>query len=334
MLSTLEYLRVKPASWDAGTLRKLQNGDESRSEVNEDGVPNYLTGIVSSSLLWIEDEQAREEVWEAASARLAERSGRTGTNASETSNLRPGTLQLTPTAQPTITRTFEIPSLSPCTPPIRISLREPSLTADNLGHKTWLASYLLARRLPSLKSLPVPHNPSTNPLRILELGSGTGLLGIAAAALYPDAKARLTDLQAIVPNLKVNIDANRALFRGNNVPEIGVLDWSLTSSERCSESYNLILASDPLYSPSHPAWLCNTIRRYLDVHLTSRVVVELPLRKAYVPEVEEFKKRMGGGDLVLLDSGEELSSEDWGDYRGHGRLEVRCWWGVWGWTSD
>ncbi len=46
--------------------------------VDEDGVPNYLTGIISSSLSWIEDEDTRDRIYESASARLAERAGRTG----------------------------------------------------------------------------------------------------------------------------------------------------------------------------------------------------------------------------------------------------------------
>jgi len=46
--------------------------------VDEDGVPNYLTGIISSSLLWIEDDDTRDRIYECASARLAERAGRTG----------------------------------------------------------------------------------------------------------------------------------------------------------------------------------------------------------------------------------------------------------------
>ncbi len=49
-----------------------------RVRVDEDGVPKYLTGIISSSLLWIEDEDDRERVYKAASARLAQRAGRTG----------------------------------------------------------------------------------------------------------------------------------------------------------------------------------------------------------------------------------------------------------------
>ena len=201
-----------------------------------------------------------------------------------------------------------------------------------MGHKTWLASYLLARRLAKLRHLlpPFPNQASTSPSRILELGSGTGLLGIAAAALYPDAVVHLTDLGAIVPNLKANVKANEAVFLKNNHPSVGVLDWSDSPCQTPHQRYNVILASDPLYSPSHPAWLVNTILLFLDGDPMSRVVIELPLREAYVPEVEDFKTRMADGDLALLDSGEELGTEDWEDDTGQGREKVTCWWGVWG----
>lgn len=329
-MSTLGRLKTKPTPWGGHVHTKLPNPGVDNFQIREDGIPNYLTSVISSSLQWIDDEETREEIWEAASARLAERSGRT--------------------AQPTLSRIFSIPRPSSSEDPIQVSLREPSLTADNLGHKTWLASYLLACRLPSLKSLLLPlsdaparsHKASTigchtkaDSVRVLELGSGTGLLGIAAASLFPNWQLRLTDLEAIVPNLEANVDANRMLFSRDNIPEVDELDWSLTPATpaKATESYNTILASDPLYSPSHPEWLFNTIHGYLLQHHTSRVVVELPLRNAYRPEVEEFKTRMADGGFSLLDSGEESGTEDWGDDTRHGSREVECWWGVWGWSS-
>lgn len=157
------------------------------------------------------------------------------------------------------------------------------------------------------------------------------MLGIAAGALFPDTSVHLTDLEAIVPNLESNVKANEALFREGKSPSVGVLDWSEASTPKPDCRFDLLLVSDPLYSPLHPAWLVDTIFKYLNDHATSRVVIELPLREAYVPEVEEFKKRMADGGLVLVDSGEELGTEDWGDDAGHGRDKVRCWWGVWGW---
>ena len=45
---------------------------------NGDGVPRYLTGIISSQLTWIDNEEMKERIWETVSTRLSERSGRTG----------------------------------------------------------------------------------------------------------------------------------------------------------------------------------------------------------------------------------------------------------------
>ena len=144
-----------------------------------------------------------------------------------------------------MTRTFTIPRYQSREPALQISLIEPSLTADNLGHKTWLSSYLLARRLPHLIAHSIIPSPA-HPLRILELGSGTGLLGITAAALFPTAQARLTDLPPIVDNLAQNVLANTSLFDDSNKPTVDVLDWSTTRDKARANSYDLILVSDPL----------------------------------------------------------------------------------------
>ncbi|CAF9925011.1 MAG: hypothetical protein HETSPECPRED_005720 [Heterodermia speciosa] len=304
LLQTLARLAIKPSSWTAGA--EFDRGSEDDvAPIDEHGIPQYLTSIISNELLWIEDEDDRERVWEAASARLSERSGRT--------------------AQSNLSRTFLIPRPLPSTSPIHITLLEPSLTGDNLGHKTWLSAYLLARRLPSLLPTLFPINP---PLHILELGAGTGLLGLTVAALLPQAAVHLTDLPAIIPNLVQNTHVNGHLFA--SAPSVGVLDWSESAST--NKQHDLILASDPLYSPQHPAWLVGTISRQLSTKRDAKVVMELPLRDAYLGEVHEMRHRMLGAGLRLLDSGEEVGREDWGDSHGVERGEVRCWWGVWGWA--
>ncbi|KAF2839229.1 hypothetical protein M501DRAFT_992200 [Patellaria atrata CBS 101060] len=324
LLDALALLVSQPPSWDASdsedspiVIRRSKgnrvNGSTNRRTVDPAGVTRYLTSIVGNELGWIEDDSLKETIWEQASLRLAERSGRT--------------------AMPAIERTFRIPT---GTGYISISIHEPALTADNLGLKTWASSYLLAKRL---RHFPFPQKED---VAILELGSGTGLVGMAAAALL-GASVLLTDLPEIVPNLKRNADANWEVIEADGgCTEVAVLDWtqpdiltpvSATMSSHPSD-FPIILAADPLYSPEHPRLLVTTISKWLSADPDARVVVELPLREAYSPEIKDFRQRMRDAGLKVLDEGEETGYDDWGwDPSGSERQdEVTCWWSVFGWA--
>ena len=75
LLKTLDSLATKPSTFDGGFNE--ENGSQGRLAA-VDGIPRYLTAIVSNGLDWIEDESIKEKIWETASERLSERSGRTG----------------------------------------------------------------------------------------------------------------------------------------------------------------------------------------------------------------------------------------------------------------
>ena len=168
--------------------------------------------------------------------------------------------------------------------------------------------------------------------RLLELGAGTGLVGIAGAAVFP-ADVDLTDLPDICENLAYNALRNQELItsHGGSLRTLP-LDWSdLPSSTFVQgKQYDLILAADPMYSPEHPIMLANTIALYLIPKSSSRVVVELPLREAYQPEINQFRDIMNHKGLTLVAEGEEVGYDDWGN----GAQEVRCWWGVWSWADS
>lgn len=236
-----------------------------------------------------------------------------------------------------MSRTFVIPATAD-TETVTIILHEPSLTADNLGHKTWLASFLLAKRLPTLRPyLPFLNkkDDQTSRPRAIELGAGTGLVGLAVAALF-NVDIRLTDLPAIVPNLRSNVDAysSNATLQVRGHISVGELDWSeLPCSEAEPETqYDLVVAADPLYSPQHPAWLVATIDFVIKKKdRAARVVIELPLREAYMPEVEDFKRRMKALGFLIEAEGLESGFDDWESAQ-NGRTEVECWWAVWRWA--
>jgi predicted nicotinamide N-methyase len=63
-------------------------------------------------------------------------------------------------------------------------------------------------------------------LKVLELGSGTGLVGLAAAAIW-QCMACLTDLPDIVENLDYNIDCNCiTISEHGGAATAKILDWS------------------------------------------------------------------------------------------------------------
>ena len=224
-----------------------------------------------------------------------------------------------------MTRSFHFPHSHASRKSFTISLHEPALTADNLGFKTWASSYLLANRL---HSIALPRGAGC---RVLELGAGTGLAGLAAAVVW-GLPVHVTDLPEIVLNLAQNVESNQVIVEENGGSvTTGVLDWSEEQAGELGtkDRYSVIIAADPLYSPKHPQLLSSTIKTYLSSDLDSTVVIELPLREAYLPQINELKLRLEDIGLKLLDQGEETGYDDWGGGRQEGLAEVRCWWGIW-----
>jgi phospholipid N-methyltransferase len=225
---------------------------------------------------------------------------------------------------PTMLRIFNISDN------VQIVLREPSLTGDNLGLKTWTSSLMLARRLSSLR----PYLPSGE-LHVLELGAGTGLAGIAAACIWK-TQVHLTDLPEIVPNLQHNADQNSDLVqRFGGALSVLALDWSdaANAPQFKSQQYSVILAADPLYSAEHPKLLAETIDRWLLRTPDARFIIELPLREGYGQERAGLKTKLRAVGLQIEAEGVDSGYDDWEGR--DGQLEqVTCWWAVWRFIAD
>ncbi|KAF2719838.1 hypothetical protein K431DRAFT_286324 [Polychaeton citri CBS 116435] len=338
ILEALDLLKIEPQTWQQNPPKAALS--RHRLERNEE-VPAYLTRIISSSLLWIENGEAKEQIWEVASKRLSERSGRTGMGSFDRHfniPLRTDALQgAKQKSQPSEANGMTGGLHDKGT--VVLELHEPTLTGDNLGLKTWASSHLLARRLCSLREN--ENFPKFDQEEIvLELGSGTGLVGLAAAAVFR-TQTFLTDLPEIVPNLRKNAEANAQVIkdRGGSV-DCGVLDWTNPSaftppnqrSRSSPNNFPLILAADPIYSPEHPSLLANAVAYHLAHVDDARLVIELPIREAYGPERQNLRERLSVIGLRLSDEGEETGVDDWIGQDGE-LAEIKCWWSVWSWRK-
>ena len=279
-------------------------------------VAQYLTSVICSQLQWIDDEQQKEKIKELASLRLNERAGRT--------------------ARPSRSRAY---ALERPAGNYKIHLHEPTLTEDNLGLKTWIASHLLARKLPTLFC----DSPSRDLGQMLELGAGTGLVGIAAAIDF-HTTVYVTDLPAIVENLDRNIQANSALLEAHGATvTAATLDWNnpryiyLHNQEKTIDSeighvhFQVIFAADVVYEHEHARLLANTIERWLDNGSDARLVIQLPRRPRFEAELESFCSELERLGLEILAQGDEEGKEDWGGFEEESLVSVICWWSVWRW---
>ncbi|KAF3934220.1 hypothetical protein ABW20_dc0108236 [Dactylellina cionopaga] len=327
-LDALDLLVISPPSWD------LSPSSSQKPALRIIGSPSpWLTSLISSSLKWLPDDAARDLVWETASVRLAERCGRT--------------------AMPDLDRTFKV------TDEVNIKIHEPSLDGDNLGLKTWGAAYVLAKRLAAdedmkgvvrscLSGFENKENKE-KAKRVLELGSGTGLAGLALAATLSSTvqyyraqdevmQVHLTDLPPILPNLQRNVDLNKHLIPSSVNLTTGVLDWcvhtsaegsSLPPSEERVNRYQLIVAADPLYSSEHPDLLSTVVSGWLQKSKEARFILELPLRKLFDGVITDFRNLMDVKGFIVVQDGGEDARDDWGD----GGESMRCWWVVYAWST-
>ncbi|KAI1761788.1 putative methyltransferase-domain-containing protein [Hypoxylon sp. FL1150] len=316
LLASLKRLQVELPIWSPGTPRKViqesyQNAARFRREVVE-----YLSSIIRSNLGWIQDDDEREALWEEASRRLSERCGRAGMGE--------------------ITRRW--PFESQASTPFELIIREPPITGDCLGLKTWGSSYLLAQSLDQISRGSLSHlvnlgqpNQSFN---VLELGSGTGLLGLAAAATW-QANVVLTDLPSIVPNLAYNVEANRSNIEAlGGTVDSGVLIWGSETDNAARFSnknqFKIVLAADSLYDDDHPELLASAIDAHLMVDKDARVIVMVPQRDLTTKKlVVDFLSTMKVYGLAVLEEHNLVGQDDWDGDDEEGS-EVICWWAIFG----
>ncbi|KAF8051574.1 hypothetical protein N665_1699s0003 [Sinapis alba] len=114
----------------------------------------------------------------------------------------------------------------------------------------------LAATLSSLKPA-----GSTTPMNILELGSGTGVVGIAAAITL-SANVTVTDLPHVLDNLSFNAEANaQTVARFGGQVHVAPLRWGEADDvEVLGRNVDLVVASDVVYHDHLYEPLLKTLR--------------------------------------------------------------------------
>jgi hypothetical protein len=227
-----------------------------------------------------------------------------------------------------------------------LRLAEPSLRALGLSLQTWTSAYLLAKLLHRLDDIHAAEGVSDGRLPILELGAGTGLVGMTAAMLW-GVTVVLTDLGPIIPGLELNVALNSAVLQSTNNDEpalitCGSLDWNQPDKlilaadggkEEASAVYskaNVILAADTVYSEEHPELLSKTILTWLAPGSASRAIIMYSMRVAYLEQIRELWALLEGGGLEAIQEGREQADErdaSWDD-------ELLCEWSIWKWKEE
>jgi predicted nicotinamide N-methyase len=159
--------------------------------------------------------------------------------------------------------------------PLEVELNDAPLVSEDhtsVGLQSWASSILLAERLcadPGKFSLDL--TTRGRGLRLLELGAGTGLLSITVAKLLasgqvctpgPPSTIVASDFHPdVLTNLQRNVDDN-ADTQGVLVRK---LDWSQpnSSSVPFDRPFDVILAADVVYEPSHAPWIANCVTKLL-----------------------------------------------------------------------
>ncbi|KAJ2032620.1 Protein-lysine N-methyltransferase efm6 [Coemansia sp. RSA 922] len=137
-------------------------------------------------------------------------------------------------------------------PLIRV-LQDPSgMTRCGVGSTVWDTGLVLAKYLDHQTSL---GKLDLSGKTVLELGSGTGLMGITLGRLHPQCQVTLTDKEELVPLLNRNIELNSA----TDNTRAQCLDWTTPTS--LDTVPDLIIVSDGIFDKDLHQPLAETLAR-------------------------------------------------------------------------
>ena len=138
-----------------------------------------------------------------------------------------------------------------------------------------LLQYSNEGSLPPLDKLFCASPPEN--LKVLELGSGCGIVGIGLAQLYPNCDVLLTDLPEAMENLGHNL-AHARPASGSKLFET-TLNWDDDLPVSVAQGqYHLVLVSDCTYNSDSIPALVGTLHRLIEKSPRAYIVVSMKVR--------------------------------------------------------
>ena len=114
--------------------------------------------------------------------------------------------------------------------------------------------------------------------RVLELGSGCGIVGLQVADLCSTSDVLLTDLPDAMDILNHNVEHAKFVSKRGNIAT-AVLDWDEPLPERVStQRFDLVILSDCTYNPDSIPQLVKTLSSVAENSPDTLIVVSLKKR--------------------------------------------------------
>lgn len=140
-------------------------------------------------------------------------------------------------------------------------------------------------------------------LNVLELGTGCGVVGIATAYCFPNAKIQISDVPEAEELAVYNVDLAR--IKVGERLEYQNLDWELPIPDTVkTEGLDLVLVSDCTYNTVSIPYLVSTLVSLLEKSKNALVVVATKRRheseRLFVDLMKETKIHRGSEVLLPL----------------------------------
>ncbi|EER45149.1 conserved hypothetical protein [Histoplasma capsulatum H143] len=133
----------------------------------------------------------------------------------------------------------------------------------------------LGGSIPTLQKL--FYERKNTPLRVIELGAGCGIVGLAIAQIVPQCSVLLTDLEEVRDIISRNL--KYATFARFSTAQFHVLDWDESMPDEIAEhGYDLIVVSDCTYNADSLPALVQMLTALVQISPGAIVLVALKKR--------------------------------------------------------